>query len=169
MIRGSHIDMLIKFTKMKYILLILFIFSVKISYSQNLTSQDYTKKEVYITMRDGIRLFTSIYSPKDTTIDYPALVTRTTYSCEPYGENNIPDNIMYNPDLVAEGYIFVFQDVRGRWMSEGIFENTKPPYSLWDKNRTDEVTDAWDTFEWLTKNLKHFNGNIGIYGNSYLG
>ncbi len=154
---------------MKYILLILFVFNVKISYSQVLTSQDYTKKEVYITMRDGIRLFTSIYSPKDTTIDYPALVTRTTYSCEPYGENNIPDNILYNPDLVAEGYIFVFQDVRGRWMSEGVFENTKPPYSLWDKNRTDEVTDAWDTFEWLAKNLKHFNGNIGVYGNSYLG
>ncbi len=76
---------------------------------------------------------------------------------------------MYNKDLVAKGYIFIFQDIRGRWMSEGQFENTKHPYSLWDKNKTDEITDAWDTFEWIKNNLKHFNGNIGIYGNSYLG
>ncbi len=152
-------------------LLIVAIFSL-ISFAvtgQGLKSQDYSKKEVYITMRDGIKLFTSIYSPKDTTKKYPILITRTTYSCKPYGEDIIPENIMYNPDLVAKGYIFVFQDVRGRWMSEGQFENTKPPYSLWDKSKTDELTDAWDTFEWLTKNLKHFNGNIGVYGNSYLG
>ncbi len=139
------------------------------AYGQNLSSKDYTKKEVYITMRDGIKLFTAIYSPKNTTKDYPILVTRTTYSCRPYGEDTIPKNIMYNPDLVAKGYIFVFQDVRGRWMSEGVFENIKPPYSLWDKTKTDELTDAWDTFEWLTKKVKHFNGNIGVYGNSYLG
>jgi len=120
-------------------------------------------------MRDGVRLFTSIYSPKDTSIDYPILVTRTTYSCKPYGEDTIPEKIMYNTDLISKGYIFVFQDVRGRWMSEGVFENTKPPYSFWDKSKTDEVTDAWDTFEWLTKNIEHFNGNIGVYGNSYLG
>jgi len=137
--------------------------------SQNLKSSDYTKKEVYITMRDSVRLYTSIYTPKDTSINYPVLISRTTYSCRPYGEDNIPEHIMYNPDLVAKGYIFIFQDVRGRWMSEGIFENTKPPYSFWEDTGTDEVTDAWDTFEWIKGNLKHFNGNIGVYGNSYLG
>ncbi len=141
---------------------------VEVVFSQNLTSQDYTKQEVYITMRDNIKLFTAIYTPKDTSIDYPVLITRTTYSCRPYGKENIPESIMYNPDLVAKGYIFVFQDVRGRWMSEGVFENTKPPYSLIGEG-TDEITDAWDTFDWIVKNVKHFNGNIGVYGNSYLG
>jgi len=76
---------------------------------------------------------------------------------------------MHNPDLVASGYIFVKQDVRGRWMSEGDFENTKPPYSWDDKKATDEITDSYDTYDWLVKNLDHFNGNIGQYGNSYLG
>ncbi|HHH53386.1 MAG TPA: CocE/NonD family hydrolase, partial [Bacteroidetes bacterium] len=149
-------------------LALLIIFNSALLSGQQLTSQDYTKKEVYITMRDSVRLFTTIYTPKDTTIDYPALVSRTTYSCRPYGEEIIPGNIMYNPDLVAKGYIFIFQDVRGRWMSEGVFENTKPPYSYWGEG-TDEVTDAWDTFDWIVDNVKHFNGNIGVYGNSYLG
>jgi len=154
---------------MRLIILLIFVINSFTSFTQDLTSKDYTKKEIFIEMRDGVKLFTSIYTPKDTSISYPALVTRTTYSCRPYGENIIPQNIMYNSDLVAKGYIFIFQDVRGRWMSEGKFENTKPPYSFWNKSKTDEVTDAWDTFEWIDENLKHYNGNIGIYGNSYLG
>jgi putative CocE/NonD family hydrolase len=120
-------------------------------------------------MRDGVKLFTTIYSPKEPQGDYPVLMIRTCYSVAPYGKDTIPEQIMHNPDLVASGYIFVKQDVRGRWMSEGKFENTKPPYSWSDKKRTDEVTDSYDTYDWLAKNLKNFNGNIGQYGNSYLG
>ncbi|MFT5859673.1 MAG: putative CocE/NonD family hydrolase [Flavobacteriaceae bacterium] len=138
-------------------------------FSQGLTTNDYEKEELYIEMRDGVKLFTTIYTPKESQVDYPVLMIRTCYSVAPYGKDTMPAQIMHNPDLVASGYIFVKQDVRGRWMSEGVFENTKPPYSWTDKKRTDEVTDSYDTYDWLAKNLKNFNGNIGQYGNSYLG
>ena len=137
--------------------------------AQKFTTSDYQKQEVYIKMRDGIQLFTTIYTPKDKSRDYPVLIKRTPYSVRPYGTDTMPEKLMHNPDLVASGYIFVNQDMRGRWMSEGEFENTKPPYSWRDKKRTDEVTDSYDTFDWLVKNLDNFNGNIGQYGNSYLG
>ncbi len=154
---------------MKKLLLAFFLGTTLLASGKDLTCKDYFKKEVYITMRDGVELYTAIYTPKDTSIDYPILLKRTTYGCKPYGTNNIPKKIAYNTDLVAKGYIFVSQDMRGRWMSGGVFENTKPPYSWADKSKTDETTDAWDTLEWLTKNIEHFNGNIGVYGNSYLG
>ncbi|MDX1651584.1 MAG: CocE/NonD family hydrolase [Brumimicrobium sp.] len=130
--------------------------------------KDYVKEEVYITMRDGVKLFTSIYRPKKAKEDLPVLIKRTPYSCAPYGKE-LMENITHNPHLIASGYIFVFQDMRGRYMSEGTFENTRPPYSFFDKNKTDEITDTYDTYTWLTENLKNFNGNIGQYGNSYLG
>jgi len=130
---------------------------------------DYIKQEVKIEMRDGALLHTSIYSPKDTTQEYPVIIRRSPYSCAPYGPDTLPANLCHNPKLIESGYIFVFQDVRGRWNSEGHFENTKPPYSLWDENATDEITDSYDTFDWLSKNLENFNGNIGQYGNSYPG
>jgi putative CocE/NonD family hydrolase len=133
------------------------------------TEQDYIKKEVLIEMRDGIKLFTSIYTPNDTTQEYPVIIKRTPYSCSPYGSDTLPAKLSHNPDLVASGYIFVFQDVRGRWNSEGIFENVKPPYSFWNADTTDEITDSYDTFDWLVENLEHFNGKIGQYGNSYPG
>lgn len=142
---------------------------IGVSYGQNLTIEDYSKEEIYIEMRDGVKLFTSIYSPKNKKQDYPVLMIRTCYSVAPYGKDTMPKVLMHNPDLVASGYIFVKQDVRGRWMSEGHFENTKPPYSWDNKKATDEVTDSYDTYTWLAKNLKNFNGNIGQYGNSYLG
>lgn len=137
--------------------------------AQGLTTSDYTKKQVYIPMRDGVRLYTTIYAPKSEKEKYPVLMIRTCYSSAPYGEDEFPKALMHNPDLVASGYIFIKQDVRGRWMSEGDFENTKPPYSWTDSNKTDEVTDSYDTYDWLVKNLDNFNGNIGQYGNSYLG
>ncbi len=154
---------------MKLGILIFLILSNALSFSQDLTIDDYEKKEVYIEMRDGVKLFTSIYSPKDKSQDFPVLIKRTPYSVKPYGTDTMPAKLMHNPELVASGYIFVNQDMRGRWMSEGEFENTKPPYSWESKKRTDEVTDSYDTFDWLAKNLKNFNGNIGQYGNSYLG
>jgi len=129
----------------------------------------YKKEEVYIEMRDGVKLFTTIYSPTDTTQTYPVLLKRTPYSCRPYGLDTFPSRVFHNEDLVKSGYIFVVQDVRGRWMSEGTYENTKPPYSLFDSSRTDELTDTWDTFDWMDENLAHYNGNAGLYGNSYPG
>ncbi|MDB2656418.1 CocE/NonD family hydrolase [Crocinitomicaceae bacterium] len=150
------------------ILLFLQLFAI-LTFAQNFTIDDYEKEEVYIEMRDGVKLFTSVYTPKDKSQKYPVLIKRTPYSVKPYGADTMPQKLMHNTELVASGYIFVNQDMRGRWMSEGEFENTKPPYSWSDKKRTDEVTDSYDTFDWLKKNLKNFNGNIGQYGNSYLG
>lgn len=130
---------------------------------------DYIKTERYITMRDGARLFTTIYSPVDTSQKYPVILKRTPYSCQPYGADTLPNRISHNAGLVESGYIFVFQDVRGRWMSEGDFENTKPPYSLFDSSKTDELTDSWDTFEWFIDSLPNYNGHAGMYGTSYPG
>ncbi|MFT4602913.1 MAG: putative CocE/NonD family hydrolase, partial [Arenicella sp.] len=132
-------------------------------------TSDYVKQEINIEMRDGALLHTSIYSPSDVTQDYPVIIRRSPYSCSPYGLDTIPEKLSHNPEFVESGYIFVFQDVRGRWNSEGHFENTKPPYSLWDSTATDEITDSYDTFDWLTNNLENFNGNIGQFGNSYPG
>lgn len=154
---------------MKYGIVLFLLLVSTLSFGQDLTIEDYEKQEVYIEMRDGVKLFTSIYTPKNRDKDYPVLIKRTPYSLKPYGVDTFPGKLMHNPELVASGYIFVNQDMRGRWMSEGEFENTKPPYSWENKKRTDEVTDSYDTFDWLAKNLKNFNGSIGQYGNSYLG
>jgi putative CocE/NonD family hydrolase len=152
---------------MKNILVILSLFSALITVAQYEQS-DYVKEEVYIPMRDGVKLFTSIYRPKKAKEDLPVIIKRTPYSVGPYGDE-LMKAVSHNPHLIESGYIFVFQDMRGRFMSEGTFENTKPPYHYFDPSKTDEITDTYDTYEWLTKNLKDFNGNIGQYGNSYLG
>jgi putative CocE/NonD family hydrolase len=152
---------------MKNILVILSLFSALITVAQYEQS-DYVKEEVYIPMRDGVKLFTSIYRPKKAKEDLPVIIKRTPYSVGPYGDE-LMKAVSHNPHLIESGYIFVFQDMRGRFMSEGKFENTKPPYHYFDPSKTDEITDTYDTYEWLTKNLKEFNGNIGQYGNSYLG
>jgi len=152
---------------MKLLLTILVGLNTLVSFGQY-TNEDYVKKEVYIEMRDGVKLFTSIYQPKKIKEDLPVLIKRTPYSCAPYGDE-LMKSVSHNPHLIESGYIFVFQDMRGRYMSEGEFENTKPPYSFFDDSKTDEITDSYDTYEWLSNNLKGFNGNIGQYGNSYLG
>lgn len=154
---------------MRILFVVLMAFLGLSSYSQNFRTSDYEKQEVMIPMRDGVKLHTTIYSPKDKSQQYPVIIQRTPYSCAPYGEE-MPKVIHYNTELVESGYIFIIQDMRGRWNSEGKFENTKPPYHYWDKKATDEVTDSYDTFDWIKKNLKkYFNGNIGQIGNSYLG
>ncbi len=131
---------------------------------------NYTKMERYITMRDGIRLFTTIYAPKDQTKTYPILITRTPYSLKPYGENEYPSALVPSMLFVKEGYIFVYQDVRGRWMSEGKFEDVRP-HNPDKKNRNDidESSDTYDTVDWLIRNVPSNNGNVGIYGISYPG
>jgi putative CocE/NonD family hydrolase len=134
--------------------------------------QHYDKMEVQIAMRDGIKLFTTVYSPKDKTKTYPILMNRTCYSVEPYGATKYEKSLGPSPYLMRDGYIFVYQDVRGRWMSEGVFDNMTPNIPGNDrKNKTaiDEASDTWDTIEWLIKNIKNNNGRVGQWGISYPG
>ncbi len=126
----------------------------------------YGKAEYRIPMRDGIKLFTAVYTPKDTTQNYPILIWRTPYSCWPYGKDKYR---MLPPELAREGYIFVYQDVRGRFMSEGKFVNMRPYIPHKKGKQTDESSDAWDTEDWLVKHIPHNNGKIGIFGISYPG
>ncbi len=130
----------------------------------------YTKYEYQIPMRDGKRLFTAVYVPKDGSQKYPILLKRTPYSVRPYGVDQYPDNLGPSPLFGKEGYIFVYQDVRGRWMSEGDFVQMRPhlPQKR-SKNDIDESTDTWDTVEWLIENIKNHNGKVGIAGISYPG
>ncbi|MDB5137416.1 MAG: X-Pro dipeptidyl-peptidase [Mucilaginibacter sp.] len=132
--------------------------------------QNYTKMEKYITMRDGKRLFTSIYLPKDQSKKYPVLMTRTPYAVAPYGENEYKKTLGQNMLLAKSGFIFVYQDVRGRWMSEGDFVDVRPIIdNKKSKNDIDESSDTYDTIDWLIKNLPNNNGRVGIEGISYPG
>ncbi len=134
---------------------------------------NYDKQEVYIPMRDGTRLFTAIYTPKDASPDlrYPILMKRTCYSVRPYGEDEYATTRLGpSPTLVREGYIFVHQDVRGRWMSEGKWTNMTPhlDQKAGDED-VDESSDTYDTIEWLLENVAHHNGKVGQWGISYPG
>ncbi len=126
----------------------------------------YTKMERQITMRDGIKLFTSIYVPKDKVIKYPILLNRTPYTVAPYGDD-YKKSLGNFPAEMREGFIFVYQDVRGKWLSEGAFEDIRPQTTK--KNGTDESTDTYDTIDWLVKNIPNNNGKVGVYGISYPG
>ena len=159
--------------KKKSSLPILLFFSLA-SFSQNADStwlvNNYIKMEKSITMRDGIKLFTSIYVPKNKTDKHPILITRTPYSCAPYGENNFRDFWnSYQNEYFKDGYIMVIQDVRGRWMSEGRFENVRPLSSNKKNSEIDEASDTYDTIDWLVKNIGDNNGNAGVFGISYPG
>jgi putative CocE/NonD family hydrolase len=145
-------------------------------YSQEITEawikENYTKKEVLIPMRDGTKLFTAVYSPKSNTEKHPFLMIRTPYSCAPYGEDKIFVRLYnyYYKEYIKEGYIFVLQDVRGRWMSEGKFEDVRPFFENKSKpTDIDEASDTYDTVDWLLKNVDNNNGNVGVFGVSYPG
>jgi putative CocE/NonD family hydrolase len=131
---------------------------------------NYDKKEVYITMRDGIRLFTSFYTPKDTSKTHPMLLYRTPYNSEPGGPDNFNYIMLIECPYLKENYIMAFQDVRGRYMSEGDFEDIRPfiPDKKSDKD-IDEASDTYDAVDWLVKNVPHNNGKVGVYGISYPG
>ena len=130
----------------------------------------YDKQEVTISMRDSVKLFTTIYSPKDKTKTYPVLLQRTPYSCKPYGENKYRGKIGPNIHLMEEGNIIVYQDVRGRWMSEGTYENMRAYNPNKKSNKdTDESSDTFDTIDWLINNIENNNGNVGTWGISYPG
>jgi putative CocE/NonD family hydrolase len=130
----------------------------------------YTKHEHQIAMRDGVKLFTSVYVPKDTSQKYPMMMQRTPYSVAPYGPDGYRTQLGPSPMFMREGFIFVFQDVRGRNMSEGDFRWMKPykPKKTGPTD-TDEATDTWDTIEWLIKNIPNHNGRVGMWGISYPG
>jgi uncharacterized protein len=121
-------------------------------------------------LRDGVKLFTSIYSPKDQSEKHPILMERTPYSCRPYGNSFRDFWATHLLQYCKEGYIMVVQDVRGRWMSEGEFVDVRPfnPNKK-TKHDIDEASDAYDTIDWLVKNLQNNNGNVGVMGTSYPG
>jgi len=130
----------------------------------------YTKYEHRIPMRDGKKLFTAVYAPKDDTQRYPILVIRTQSGCRPYGADQFPRDLGPSPFFGKAGYIFVIQDVRGRWMSEGDFVNVRP-HNPAKKAATDidESSDTFDTVDWLAKNVANHNGKVGLWGISYRG
>ena len=121
-------------------------------------------------MRDGIRLFTSIYTPKNNSSPHPILLNRTPYNIEPGGPASYNFPVQAYSRYTDAGYIMVFQDVRGKYMSEGEFEDIRPVVPVKKSNKdTDESTDTWDTVDWLVKNIANNNGNVGIFGISYPG
>jgi putative CocE/NonD family hydrolase len=134
--------------------------------------EHFTKKDVYITMRDGVKLFTSIYTPKDASPQnkYPMMMQRTCYSIAPYGEDKYPARLGPSEIMMKEGYIFVYQDVRGRYKSEGTWTNMTPVIdNKKSKKDVDEGSDTYDTIDWLVKNVANNNGKVGQYGISYPG
>jgi uncharacterized protein len=132
--------------------------------------EHYTKYEFRIPMRDGVQLFTSVYVPKDASRSYPFLIDRTPYSVAPYGVDQYRTHLGPSPDFDKSGYIFVFQDVRGRYMSEGQFIEMRPHLDNRKSNKdVDDSTDLYDTIDWLLKNVPNNNGKAGIWGISYPG
>ena len=127
----------------------------------------YVKREVYIPMRDGVKLFTIVYSPKETTARYPILMTRTAYGIGPYGAENYRTVLGPNNDFAKESYVFVYQDTRGKFKSEGEFIH-HVPYAR-GATKPNESTDTWDTIDWLVKNVANNNGRVGQWGISWDG
>ena len=148
---------------------LLFFISTKIFAQENYVKAHYNKMDTIITMRDGIKLYTVIYTPKDVSQKYPMLMERTPYSAGPYG-NNFPQSIGPNDSLMKDGYIFVMQDVRGRYKSEGVNEEMTPHIDNKKTNKDiDESSDCFDAIDWLVKNIPNNNGRVGIAGISYPG
>lgn len=163
---------------MKTYLLFIFCFSTLSSFAQkgpnspdaDYIKANYSKYEYQIPMRDGKKLFTAVYVPKDQSKKYPFMMDRTCYSVSPYGADNYKPALGPSTQFVHDGYIFVYQDVRGRWMSEGIYEEMTPELEVHKtKNEVDEGTDTYDTIDWLLANIPNNNGKVGVWGISYPG
>ena len=157
----------------KILVLISFVFVSLTIYAQDIRflEKNYTKKQYRIPMRDGKKLFIAVYSPKDISVKYPILLWRTPYSVGPYSEDKYAEYQRHTwHHFAKEGYIIVFQDVRGRFMSEGEFVNMTPYIAdKKDKNDIDESSDTYDTIDWLVKNIPNNSGNVGMWGISYPG
>lgn len=131
---------------------------------------NYTKYEYRIAMRDGKRLYTAVYVPKDQSQKFPIMLSRTPYSVAPYGVDNYRDNLGPSEKFARDGFIFVYQDVRGRNMSEGDFTNVTPHRAAKSgKQDVDESSDTYDSIDWLIKNIPNNNGKVGQWGISYPG
>ena len=131
---------------------------------------NYTKYDYMAPMRDGVRLFVSVYAPKDTSKTYPIWMLRTPYSVAPYGADNYPRSLGPSEFFAREGYIFAYCDVRGQGKSEGTFEHVRPYIpDKRDKNQVDEASDTYDTIDFLLKTIPNNNGRVGISGTSYPG
>ncbi|NHA05208.1 CocE/NonD family hydrolase [Mucilaginibacter sp. HC2] len=158
--------------KIYSLFVLLLLCSINAFAQSDYVKEHFTKKEVYITMRDGIKLFTAIYTPKDASAKnkYPIMMQRTCYSVAPYGEDKYPARLGPSEIMMKEGYIFVFQDVRGRWKSQGTWTNMTPVIdNKKSKTDVDEGSDTYDTIDWLVKNVAGNNGKVGQYGISYPG
>ena len=137
---------------------VFFLFPI-LAFAQNADSiwfvNNYTKKEVTIPMRDGVKLFASVYLPKDQSEKHPILMERTPYSCAPYGKDQYrPFWVNHLIKYCKKGYIMVINDVRGRWMSEGEFADVRPfNFNKKTNKDIDEASDTYDTIDWLVKNL----------------
>ena len=128
----------------------------------------FEKREVMISARDGVKLHTEIYTPRDAREPLPIIMMRTPYGISAGGNGH--SRMLYeNADMFADGYIFVFQDIRGRNLSEGKFEMNRPLHDPKVAKGTDESTDTYDTIDWLVKNVAKNNGRVGIWGVSYDG
>ncbi|MCY2686854.1 CocE/NonD family hydrolase [Salinimicrobium sp. TH3] len=161
-----------KFTR-SFFLPVLFLLVSSLGFAQTeidfKVEDHYNKREVVIPMRDGINLHTTIFSPKDTSREYPILITRTPYSSRPYGKDQFRSILGPNEYLMKQGNIFVYQDVRGRWMSEGVYDNMRPFIPNKEGKQIDEASDTFDTVEWLLENVENNNGRVGLWGISYPG
>ncbi|MXV52767.1 CocE/NonD family hydrolase [Pedobacter sp. HMF7647] len=132
--------------------------------------ENYQKFEYQIPMRDGKKLFTSVYVPKDRSQKYPIMMDRTPYSVAPYGKDVYKRSLGPSELFLHDKFIFVYQDVRGRWMSEGIYEEMTPQKPAYNSLKdVDESTDTYDTIDWLVKNLPNNSGKVGVWGISYPG
>ena len=132
--------------------------------------QHYVRSDHLIPMRDGARLYTVVYAPKDAGQTYPILLTRTPYSVAPYDKDQYRGSLGPNRHFAREGYVFVYQDVRGRYLSEGTFVNMRPQQGRHPTAKDiDESTDTYDTIAWLLKHVPNHNGKVGLYGISYPG
>jgi len=134
-------------------------------------SQNYYKIERMLPMRDGIKLFTAFYIPKDSSEKHPILMTRTPYSCWPYGEDKISSRLYesYWIDYLKEGYIIAIQDVRGKFMSEGDFVDVRPFIPNKKGKEFDEASDTYDAIDWMVNNIPGNNKRVGVFGISYPG
>lgn len=132
------------------------------------TFESYTQQTYMIPMRDGVKLFTTVLSPANAKGSFPILIQRTPYGAQLPPTYDITKS-SYVGTMAKEGYIFVFQDIRGKFKSEGTFEMNRPLYHVTDKTKLDESTDAYDAIDWLIKNIPNNNGKAGIFGVSYLG
>ncbi len=132
-------------------------------------AEHYTKYEHRIPMRDGVRLFTRVYLPKDDSQPWPILLLRTPYALKPYGADNYSDPSGSFETLAKDTFILVTQDVRGRFGSEGEYVHVRPFNPDKGPRDADESSDAWDTIDWLVKNVPGHNGNVGLFGISYPG